>query len=95
MCKSLAWILAATFAIAASALATAAAAEEKVAIGDLSKAGYSCREVGEARHLCTRGEKDPTYGCEQHDCKVIGLRAGSAAHGEAQCATRSSSPSCR
>jgi hypothetical protein len=56
-------------------LFTSATAAETVAIGELSKSGYSCKEVGEARHQCTR-DKSPTYGCEQLECKVIPRRTG-------------------
>lgn len=56
-------------------LFTSATAAETVAIGELSKSGYSCKEVGEARHQCTK-DKSPTYGCEQLECKVIPRRTG-------------------
>jgi len=61
---------------AANALPGAATAEEAVKIGDLSKAGYACKEVGEARHLCTRGQTDPTYGCDKLECRPIGRTVG-------------------
>ena len=66
----------ATLAIAAATLFSPAAGAEAVKIGELSKAGYVCKEVGEARHLCTRDKTDPTYGCDQWECKPIGLTAG-------------------
>ena len=40
-------------------------------IGDLSKAGFSCKEVGPDRHVCQRGKQDPTFGCEKGDCTSI------------------------
>ena len=58
-------------------LPSIAAAETAVKIGELTKAGYSCKEVGEARHLCTKGEKEPTYGCEEYSCTPIGRAASS------------------
>lgn len=62
--------------VAAITFSNPAPAAENVKIGDLSKAGYTCKEVGEARHLCTRDKTDPTYGCEQHECKVLSRRIG-------------------
>lgn len=54
-----------------------AIAEQNVKIGDLSKDGYSCKEVGEARHLCTK-DKSTTFGCDKLECKPIGRVLGGA-----------------
>jgi hypothetical protein len=70
MCKSRILVMATVLASSAVILPMPAAAESAT-ISDLSKSGYSCREVGEARHVCTRGDTDPAYGCEQDDCKIV------------------------
>ena len=62
-------------AVTAAAVTTPAAADQPkpVKMGDLVNSGYSCPEVGPERNLCKRGKEDPVYGCEQEDCKQIGL----------------------
>jgi hypothetical protein len=70
MCKSRILVMA-TILASGSVMLPMPAAAETATISDLSKSGYSCREVGEARHVCTRGKTDPAYGCEQDDCKTI------------------------
>jgi hypothetical protein len=67
--------IAATLGLGSTMFLTRVIAAETVKIGELSKSGYSCKEVGEARHVCTR-DKSPTYGCEQLDCKVIKTKTG-------------------
>lgn len=59
----------ATLVLGSITLFTSAMAET-VKIGELSKSGYSCKEVGEARQLCTK-DKSPTYGCEQLECTQL------------------------
>ena len=70
MRKSRFLMIAAVLALG-SVLLLMPAAADTAKISDLSKAGYSCREIGETTQLCTRDKTDPVYGCEQGDCKTI------------------------
>ena len=60
-----------TVLVLGSAIFPMPAAAATAKIGDLTKSGYSCKQIGEATHVCTRGETDPAYGCEQDDCKTV------------------------
>ena len=70
MRKSIFLMIATALALG-SVLLPMPAAAGTAKIGDLTKSGYSCRETGETTSVCTRGETDPAYGCEQDDCKTV------------------------